>query len=128
MQFKQRIWDQVRKRIYGHNDIAYITNHGVAMIAYQDERGQFESMLMPDKYNLMLAPGPKDKENKWIYEGDLLTYPGHEGYYLVRYDVEDCAFVAEREDPYNFIVPRIWNKATIAGNIYEDPDLLKKVE
>ena len=75
----------------------------------------------------MLYTGRKDKQGKEIYEGDLLTYPGHKGYYRIQWvcDGEDCGFECVRDKPYNYMLPCVWEKMEVAGNIYKHPGLLK---
>ena len=67
--------------------------------------------------------GRKDRLNVEIYEGDKLTYPGHKGYYEIRWDDADdeCGFVCERIEPSpNYMLPCVWKDMEIIGNIKEE--------
>ena len=79
--------------------------------------------------------GLEDIEGTEIYEGDLLTYPKHGGYYLILWKCNDsdCGFDCERTKPsYNYMLPGVWRKMRVIGNIcsgllpnYENPELIK---
>ena len=73
--------------------------------------------------------GLKDKNDKEIYEGDILTWK-HENIidekYIIKWVDEDACFEAIRKRPtYNFIDSSIWRKGEVIGNIHENPELLE---
>ena len=77
---------------------------------------------------LMQYTGLKDKNNKEIYEGDILFESFGERYYKVVF--ENGSFRAEFEgdfDEYSFdLIDVVAQGCEIIGNIYENPELIKE--
>ena len=77
-----------------------------------------------DEIELMQYTGLKDKNNKEIYEGDIITL--HNGKYKVIFNTEEARFVL-RDDEFEMNIPFTNNnneRMEIVGNIYENPELL----
>ena len=77
--------------------------------------------------------GKTDKEGNEIYAGDILKcedklYPLLLGVYLVEWSDEECGFICERQEPYTYLLPGVWCKCEIVGNIFENPELLKETK
>ena len=73
---------------------------------------------------LMQYTGLKDKNNKEIYEGDIVTL--HNSKYKVIFLNEEARFVL-RDDEFEYEIPFTNNnnkRMEIIGNIYENPELL----
>lgn len=71
--------------------------------------------------------GLKDKNNKEIYEGDIVTL--HNGKYKVIFNTEEARFVL-RDDEFEMNIPFTNNnnkRMEVIGNIYENPELIKEV-
>lgn len=73
-----------------------------------------------------LWTGLYDKNNKKIYEGDILQSDVRK--YLVRYveDESGLEIVELSNEGYVFFVSEICNELEIIGNIHENKDLLKE--
>ena len=73
---------------------------------------------------LMQYTGLKDKNNKEIYEGDIVTL--HNSKYKVIFNTKEARFVL-RDDEFESEIPFTNNnneRMEIIGNIYENPELL----
>ena len=77
---------------------------------------------------LMQYTGLKDKNNKEIYEGDILFESFGERYYKVIF--ENGSFRAEFEgdfEEYSFdLIDVVAQGCKVVGNIYENPELIKE--
>lgn len=78
---------------------------------------------------LMEYTGLKDKNNKEIYEGDILFESFGEKYYKVVF--ENGSFRAEFEvdfEEYYFdLIDVVAQNCEVVGNIYENPELIEEV-
>ena len=79
-------------------------------------------------FNLMQCTGLKDKNNKEIYEGDILLDRNNKKPYKVIF--KNGSFRAEFEgdfEEYSFdLIDVVAQGCEIIGNIYENPELIKE--
>ena len=66
--------------------------------------------------------GLLDKNNKKIYEGDILKSSKSGVLYPIEYDIDRCGFIAMK--PHTYLPPDAWSNCEILGNIHESPELL----
>ena len=132
---KYRAWHIIQKRMYsaeemGKDQLTLMSDgRGFANISSGDVKlSQIDNnqTMIPLQYT-----GIKDKNGREIYECDFLRFERKKaqfssGIYLVAWDEEDCAFVCEREIPYNWLSPSVWHECEIIGNKYENPELIEK--
>ena len=82
-----------------------------------------------DEIELMQYTGLKDKNNKEIYEGDIVKLRANHGIGVVKYYDEWGAFVVEYIKPRPLAVLGMnyyKEDIEVLGNIYENPELLKE--
>lgn len=111
-EIKFRAWDGIEMRPLG----------GAALEA-------IENPALFGKKAVMQYTGLKDRNGREIYEGDILqlTDKREDGICIVQWDKEYCAFGArrpeEQENYAHFLLAGYL--ASVIGNIYENPELLK---
>ena len=121
-EIKFRAWDK-EKKIMGevlgidilHKEI-FFSNEDVDCYEHVD----FKDI------ELMQYTGLKDKNNKEIYEGDIVTL--HNSKYKVIFNSKEAGFVL-RDDEFEMNIPFTNNnnkRMEVIGNIYENPELLKE--
>ena len=127
-EIKFRAWVKDRKAIFEVILIDYVSKK----VTYIVERTGHLLNIRHDKFNdveLMQYTGIKDKDNKKIYEGDILFESFGEKYYKVIF--ENGGFRAEFEgdfDEYSFdLIDVVAQGCEIVGNIYENSELIKEV-
>lgn len=127
-EIKFRAWVKDRKAIFEVVLINYVTKK----VTYLLERvGHLLSIRDAKFYDveLMQYTGLKDKNNKEIYEGDILFESFGERYYKVVF--ENGGFRAEFKgdfDEHSFdLIDVVAQGCEIVGNIYENPELMEEV-
>lgn len=119
---KYRFWNK-KKRSWIRDGANLICTDGVS----------FELETANNDIEILECVGKKDKNGEDIYDGYILhfgskKYPVEEGLYLVQWNEEDCIFDCEKECPYNYLLPEVWNQCEILGNRYENPELLLEMD
>ncbi|MDU5804105.1 MAG: YopX family protein [Fusobacterium periodonticum] len=111
-------------------------NKTVTFAAYTDgeevdnlEKYSFDEndFLYKKDLKIMQYTGLKNKNNKEIYEGDIVTL--HNSRYKVIFNMEQARFVL-RDDKFEMEIPFTNNnneRMEIIGNIYENPELMEEV-
>lgn len=119
-EIKFRVWDKINKDMFNVESINF------------QERRVYKDTVSYRKFediDLMQYTGLKDKNNKEIYEGDILFESFGERYYKVVF--ENGGFRTEFEgyfDEYSFdLIDVVLDLCEIIGNIYENPELIEEV-
>lgn len=119
---KFRAWDRFKQRWSNYkinDDTVYFMdkNTGVWYGSYNKRYKDF---------NLMQYTGLKDKNNKEIYEGDILSDGNVKNLYKVIF--ENGSFRTEYKgdfEEYSFdLIDVVAQGCEVVGNIYENPELL----
>ena len=116
-EIKFRAWDKLNKEMFNVESINF------------QERKVYRDIVSYRKFNdieLMQYTGLKDKNNKEIYEGDILSDGNNEKPYKVIF--ENGSFRTEFEgdfEEYSFdLIDVVAQGCEVVGNIYENPELL----
>ena len=125
-EIKFRAWVKGRKAIFEVILINYVSKK----VTYLLERvGHLLSIRDAKFYDveLMQYTGLKDKNNKEIYEGDILSDGNNEKPYKVIF--ENGSFRAEFEgdfEEYSFdLIDVVAQSCEVVGNIYENSELME---
>ena len=118
-EIKFRAWDKINKDMFNVESINF------------QERRVYKDVVSYRNFNdieLMQYTGLKDKNNKEIYEGDILSDGNDEKPYKVIF--ENGSFRAEFEgdfEEYSFdLINIVAQGCEVVGNIYENPELIKE--
>jgi hypothetical protein len=128
-EIKFRIWVKDKKAIFEVILIDYVTKK----VTYLLERVGHLLNIRHDKFNnveLMQYTGLKDKNNKEIYEGDIVKLRANHGIGVVKYYDEWGAFVVEYIKPRQLAVLGMnyyKEDIEILGNIYQNLELYEEV-
>ena len=125
-EIKFRAWVKEKKAIFEVILIDYVSKK----VTYIVERTGHLLNIRHDKFNdveLMQYTGLKDKDNKEIYEGDILFESFGEKYYKVIF--ENGGFRAEfngdfEDHSFDFI-DVVAQSCEVIGNIYENSKLME---
>ena len=133
-EFKFRAWDTKKKKMINLAK-ANISMHPEDGSLFTDSIGRFD---VTKNFELMQYTGLKDKNNKEVYEGDIVLFYGdyttalkcgwHTGIVtwnqdLLRYDLvakDKVWSIGDETDEFKY-------KSEVLGNIYENPELIKQL-
>ncbi len=118
-ELKYRIWHEEDKRwIQNDDDIIGINNHGVII----NDRHDMENLSLLDGVVVQLCTDAMDKNNKKIYDGDILNYRGRIGYVEYFAAMYICSWNDQTDDELSHMMI---GDMEVIGNIFENPELLK---
>lgn len=131
---KFRAWDTTKKEMF--KDTFAITESGQVVVVDQSSVFVSPDYVFVDNLVIMQSTGLKDKNDKEIFEGDVLElndcgepignvkvyWDGSLGAFML-----DAIVVDEREPMYKVIDDEDFSYSVI-GNIYENPELLEVKE
>lgn len=124
-EIKFRCWDRFKQRWSN-----YKINDGTVYFMDKNTGVWYGSYNKRYKdFNLMQCTGLKDKNNKEIYEGDIVKLRANHGIGVIKYYDEWGAFVVEYIKPRQLAVLGMnyyKEDIEILGNIYENSELLKE--
>lgn len=95
-----------------------MVNQVAKLCVYNEEEDCYEWVY---DYELMQYTGIKDKNNKEIYEGDIVEFYSNVEDEIITEKVEYHFGIYRAGD---YFVGKIYNKCEVIGNIYENKDLL----
>lgn len=116
---KVRAWDKKGQKMQTVSCIQWVNGKIDAVCINREE------VRPANEFILTWRIGLKDKNNKEIFEGDILKYEydGEQQIAFVKYDIEQACFgLASKNSFWGF-----WDmKPEIIGNIYENAELLEE--
>lgn len=82
-------------------------------------------------FEIMQYTGLKDKNDKEIYEGDIVNIINNsvdedDGYFIVKYDIETARYILSGNSLVYDFDNTYANECEVIGSIYENPELLKE--
>lgn len=120
-----KIYVQDKKKIY---DIQFI-DYKNKRVTFFDSATQWTYTKSFDEVEFMENTGMKDKNGKYIYEGDIVTVNGAWNC-IIEYKQSSCAFVLKSIDSrwstgYFSNYEDIEEMLEVIGNIYENKELVE---
>ena len=132
---KYRAWDSAKKEMF--KDTFAITESGQVVVVDQSSVFVSPDYVFVDNLVIMQSTGLFDKNNKEIFEGDIIAngpdvmcMKRHNtlGFYVEKKGkvefIADCAVLEDFEED----AKEIADSLEIIGNIYENPELLEDKE
>ncbi|HEP1276197.1 TPA: hypothetical protein VIF23_001351 [Streptococcus pyogenes] len=115
-------FEQYKRMIYSIG----IVNQNMILVDFHDT-GDTESLFITDRIHVMQSTGLFDKNGVEIFDGDIMFYEQDcYQYTLVKYDKDKLAFVLY--DGCERLYHELWEPGEVIGNIYENPELLERLE
>lgn len=129
-EIKFRAWLKYGKEIVDVEEIDFM-NEVINYIDNDYENNEQEIIgAYFENIELMQYTELKDKNNKEIYEGDVVKLRSNHGIGVIKYYDEWGAFIVEYIKPRPLVVLGInyyKEDIEVLGNIYENPELIKEV-
>ena len=126
-EIKFRAWLKYGKEIVDVEEIDFM-NEVINYIDNDYENNEQEIIgAYFENIELMQYTGLKDKNNKEIYEGDIVKLRANHGIGVIKYSDEWGAFIVEYIKPRPLAVLGMnyyKEDIEVLGNIYENPELL----
>jgi len=118
-----RAWDNIKKRWLTDFDTAYLSDEGYC--STQKTTNYNGDYLSKEDVEINFFTGLKDKNQKMIYEGDILK-TGYGKVGEVVYHDERASFILHDPDHFNVQLFNEMPFIEIIGNIYQNSELLNK--
>jgi uncharacterized phage protein (TIGR01671 family) len=125
---KFRAWHKQEKKMYEVTVIRFGVQHGMArgdLVDYVELDSKSRCYVVGDEIDLLQFIGLADRNEKEIYDGDILD-AGVGMPYQVIWDNDRFAWMGKPENGLCYLREMNMSLYEIVGNIYENKDLLKK--
>ncbi len=126
-EIKFRAWDKINNKMCPIAGISFTNKDTWLRINDKQIMGANFSEI-----EIMQYAGLKDKNDKEIYEGDIINIINNsvdeeDGYFIAKYDIETARYILSGNGLVYDFDNTYTNECEIIGNIYENPELLKEV-
>lgn len=126
--FKFRVWLKNENR-YGYLlNLFNCGSNSQYEVEEYDEQGNHYTVYSADEVILQQCTGLRDKNDKLIYEGDIIINPDDsERYAIIEWDNNECRHIINvQTENWCCDFSNYWSKELeVVGNIYENPELLE---
>lgn len=138
MELKLKIWDKEQKVMSKPFGLDWMMHNGDDLEFENGDTLPFNDFIFfKDDYEFIVCTGMKNKNNKLIWDGDLLMDGNEEYKYIyrvywdTRYQWSTCLFSNSQFmgslTSNEYIVP-LESKFKTVGNIYQNPEITKKCQ
>ena len=120
--FKFRAWNKEKKTMHYKAEQTYDCLDGIPLIY----KSSFGDVLDDENYIVEQCTGLKDKNGKFVFEGDVVRLDGLDEVFIVVYEENFCGVGLKHSDGLaTSVTPSILKNSEVIGNIHENAELLK---
>lgn len=127
-EIKFRAWNKLSREMYSYMDEMCISSIGKGAMMYDCIDGVHDYL---DEIELMQFTGLKDKNDKEIYEGDIVVFRYYDrctNFVVLFYDGGFVQEHCDKLNPADYEETKTiwygWDEVEVVGNVHENPEML----
>ncbi|MCF2624970.1 hypothetical protein I6E17_02110 [Fusobacterium perfoetens] len=122
---KYRVWDKKEKQFI--ENVFVMPNGRLLMFTnYHSFNSEWDFIDDEGRYIILECSGFKDKNGKYIYNGDIIKYTFIKKSFFYEVEYNDSWLLSNKYENVN-ISFAFKSRLEIIGNIYENPELLENI-